>query len=56
MVVPTFSPSTMAAAMGKSIHPLEHMIRVSAMVAADDCTTTVSRIPMNTKRSTDHSP
>lgn len=36
MVVPMFSPKTIAAASSKGIHPLAHMIRVIAIVALDD--------------------
>ena len=36
IVVPMFSPSTIAQAMSKRIHPMLSMIRVSAMVALED--------------------
>ena len=36
MVVPIFSPSTMAAAISKGIHPCVHIINVMATVALDD--------------------
>ena len=55
-VVPIFSPSTIAAAMSNPIHPLAHIISVSATMADDDCTTTVSTVPITMKSSTDQIP
>ncbi len=45
MVVPMFSPMFMAAALGKSIHPLVAIINVMATVALEDCTIMVSTGP-----------
>ena len=36
IVVPIFSPRTIAQAIGKGIHPMLSMIRVIAIVADDD--------------------
>ena len=56
MVVPMFSPSTKAAPNSKEIHPLAHMMRVMAIVAADACTIMVSTVPMRTNRMTEKKP
>ena len=48
MVVPMFSPSTMAAPISNGIHSWLSMIRVMAMVALDDCNTSVSTVPVTT--------
>ena len=53
MVVPIFSPSTIAAAISKGIHPWVHMMRVMATVALDDCTMMVRMVPMMRKRRMD---
>lgn len=46
IVVPTFSPKTMEAAMSYPIQPLAHMTKVSAIVADDDCIKMVSTVPI----------
>jgi hypothetical protein len=50
MVVPMFSPRTIAAAMGKLIQPWNAMVIVMVMAAEEDCTMTVSRAPTTIKR------
>jgi hypothetical protein len=45
IVVPIFSPNTIAHAMLNGIHPMLSMIRVMAMVADDDCSTSVRIVP-----------
>ena len=56
IVVPMFSPNTMAAAISNGIQPMLIIIRVSAMVALDDCSTNVSSVPMTKKMSIDPNP
>ena len=56
MVVPMLEPNTRAHARSKSIHPLEHIIRVMAKVAADDCMIIVSTRPTRAKMHTDPKP
>ena len=53
MVVPMFSPSTIAAAISKGIQPWVHMMRVMATVALDDCTMMVRIVPMARKMSSE---
>ena len=45
MVVPIFSPRTIAHAMSNLIHPIFNMMSVNAIVADDDCSTSVSIVP-----------
>ena len=56
IVVPMFSPSTRAAAIGKGIQPKLTMTRVRAMVAEDDCSNIVRTVPMPRKSRTDQNP
>ena len=56
MVVPILLPSTTAQARSKEIHPLVHMIRTMAKVAADDWMTAVSIMPTKRKSSTEPKP
>ena len=56
MVVPIFSPSTMAAAILKGIQPKLSITKVSAMVALDDCSTKVRIVPISVKISTEPKP
>ncbi len=56
IVVPMFEPSTSAQAKGKSIHPLEHIMRVMAKVAAELWMTMVSTRPTRQKISTEPNP
>lgn len=56
MVVPMFSPSTMAHAISKGIHPMLSMMRVMAMVADEDWSTRVSIVPKTRNRSTEPKP
>ena len=56
IVVPIFSPSTIAAAISKGIHPKLTITRVRAMVALDDCRTIVRAVPIRTKMSTEPKP
>ena len=49
IVVPIFSPKTMAAPISNGSHPFRHMVRVSVILALDDCTMTVRSAPTNTK-------
>ena len=56
MVVPMFSPRTIAAPISNGIHPLLHITRVRAMVALDDWSTIVRIVPINTKISTEPNP
>ncbi len=46
----------MAAADSKPIQPLEHIMSVIATVALDDCTITVSTVPITKKISVDKKP
>lgn len=55
-VVPMLEPSTNAQERSKSIHPLLHIMRVMAKVAALDCITIVSMRPTNVNISTDPNP
>ena len=56
IVVPMFSPSTIAHAMLKGIQPRLNMIRVMAIVADDDCSTNVKTVPNARNRSTEPKP
>ena len=56
MVVPILEPSTKAQARSKVIHPLLHMMRVMANVAADDWMTIVTIKPTRQKISTEPKP
>ena len=56
MVVPMFSPSTMAHAMVKGIYPMLSMMRVIAMVADEDWRTNVRIVPKAKKISTEPKP
>ena len=56
MVVPMFSPSTIAAPSSNGIQPLAHITSVMAIVALDDCTMTVISVPTPRKISTDPKP
>ena len=56
IVVPIFSPSTIAHAMSNLIHPMLSIMRVRAMVALDDWSTSVSRVPKMRKIITDPKP
>ena len=53
IVVPIFSPNTIAVAISNGIHPAFTITRVNAIVALDDCRTIVSRVPMSTNISTE---
>ena len=50
MVVPMFSPKTIAAARSRVIQPFAAIVIVIAIATADDCTTRV-RITPNAKKS-----
>ena len=56
MVVPIFSPNTIAHAMWKGIHPMLSIMRVMAMVADDDCSTNVKTVPNAKNNSTEPKP
>ena len=56
IVVPIFSPRTIAQAIGNGIHPMLSMMRVMAIVADDDWRIRVSTVPKPRKRSTDPKP
>ena len=56
MVVPIFSPSTIAQAMSNLIHPIFNIMRVNAIVALDDCKTRVRIVPKTKKMSTEPNP
>ena len=56
IVVPIFSPSTIAHAISKGIHPMLSMISVIAIVADDDCSIRVNTVPKARKRSTEPKP
>ena len=56
MVVPMLDPRTSAHERSKSIHPLLHMMRVMANVAALDCMTMVTMMPTNVNMSTEPNP
>jgi len=56
MVVPIFSPRTIAQAIGNGIHPMLSIIRVIAIVADDDWSTRVSTEPKPRKIRTDQNP
>ena len=56
MVVPIFSPNTIAHAMLKGIHPMLSMMRVMAIVADDDCKTRVRIVPNTRNSSTEPKP
>ena len=51
MVVPMFSPSTMMIPSSSGMAPVAQMVMVMAMMAADDCTQSVSTVPMSRKMS-----
>ena len=50
MVVPIFSPNTSMIPWSMCKMPVEHKIIVMAMIAADDCTQSVSTVPMMRKK------
>ena len=56
MVVPIFSPSTIAAPISNGIQPIFTIMSVSAIVADDDCNTRVSTVPRSRKISTEPKP
>ena len=56
MVVPIFSPRTIAHAIGKGIHPMLSIIRVMAMVADEDWRMRVSIVPTPRNISTEPNP
>ena len=56
IVVPIFSPSTIAHAILNGIQPMLSIMRVMAIVADDDCSTSVSTVPNRRKISTDPNP
>ena len=56
IVVPMFSPSTMAQAMLKGIHPMLSMMRVIAIVADEDWRIRVRTVPKPRKISTEPNP
>ena len=56
IVVPIFSPSTIAVAMSKGIHPAFTITSVKAIVALEDCRTIVSSVPISTKINTEPYP
>ena len=51
MVVPIFSPSTMSTPSSTGMIPAMQTAMVTAMMAADDCTQSVSTVPMSRKMS-----
>ena len=53
IVVPMFSPKTKAAATSKPIKPCEHITRVTAIIAEEDWTITVSIVPIKTNNKMD---
>ena len=56
MVVPMFSPNTMAQAISKGIQPMLSMMSVMAIVADEDCRMRVSTVPKPRNRSTEPKP
>ena len=56
MVVPIFSPSTMAQAMGNGIQPMLSMMSVMAIVADEECRMRVSTVPKARKSNTEPNP
>ena len=56
IVVPMFSPNTIAQAMLKGIQPMLSMISVIAIVAEDDCNTSVRIVPKARKSNTEPKP
>ena len=56
MVVPIFSPKTIAHAILNGIHPMLSMMRVMAIVAEEDWSMSVSTVPTPRKMSTDQKP
>ena len=56
MVVPMLPPRMTAQPKAKDIQPCDHMMRVMAKVAADDCTTMVRMMPTAKNISTDQMP
>ena len=56
IVVPMFSPRTIAHAIGNGIHPMLSMIRVIAIVADEDWRMRVSTVPTPRKISTEPNP
>ena len=56
IVVPIFSPSTIAQAILNGIHPMLSMMRVMAIVADEDWSTSVSTVPNTRKMSTEPNP
>ena len=53
IVVPMFSPKTKAAATSKPIKPCEHITSVTAIIAEEDWTITVSIVPIKTNNKMD---
>ena len=56
IVVPMFSPKTIAAESSKPIQPFAAIVIVIAMATDDDCTIIVSKIPKAKNISTDKNP
>ena len=56
IVVPIFSPSTIAHAILNGIHPMLSIMSVIAIVADDDCSTKVNTVPKTKKISTELKP
>ena len=56
MVVPIFSPNTIAHAMWKGIQPMLSMMSVIAIVAEEDCSTNVNIVPNAKNSSTEPKP
>ena len=56
IVVPIFSPRTIAQAMSNGMNPMLNMMRVMAIVADEDWSTSVSTVPKTRKISTDPNP
>ena len=56
IVVPRFSPNTMAQAISYEIHPWLHIINVMAMVAEEDCKIIVNTDPIKKKSRMDPYP
>ena len=56
IVVPIFSPNTIAHAISNGIHPMLSMISVIAIVAEEDWSTRVSTVPNSKKISTELNP
>ena len=56
MVVPMFSPKTIAAAISKGIQPLLAMTKVKAMAALEDCTVIVRSVQKKKKNNAERIP